>query len=93
MGFDGANTVAVWVGRPDGAAVADLVGRRRAAPILFDAFQRVNDKRTPLAWAPPGVVFAHTAQLPPALQRFRPDGLPEASGVGFYGPMKSLKLV
>ena len=53
-----------------------------AAPIPFDAFQRVNGRRTPLVSPPPGVVFAHTAQLPPALQRFRPDGLPEASGAG-----------
>jgi penicillin-binding protein 1C len=82
VGFDGANTVAVWVGRPDGAAVADLVGRRSAAPILFDAFQRINDRRSPLASPPPGVVFARTSQLPPALQRFRPDGLPIASGAG-----------
>ena len=38
VGFDGANTVAVWVGRPDNEPVPGLVGRTAAAPILFDAF-------------------------------------------------------
>ena len=82
VGFDGANTVAVWVGRPDGAPVSDLVGRKSAAPILFDAFQRISEKRTPLAPPPSGVIFARTADLPPALQRFRPDSLPEIAAAG-----------
>jgi len=84
VGFDGANTVAVWVGRPDNEPVSDLIGRTAAAPILFDAFTRTAEKRTPLPPAPAGVVFARTSDLPPALQRFRPDSLPEiaASGPG-----------
>jgi penicillin-binding protein 1C len=82
VGFDGANTVAVWVGRPDGEPVSDLVGRTAAAPILFDAFTRINAKRTPLPPPPTGVVFAHTSDLPPALQRFRPDSLPEIAAAG-----------
>jgi penicillin-binding protein 1C len=82
VGYDGANTVAVWVGRPDGAPVSDLVGRKAAAPILFEAFQRIGEKRTPLSRAPQGVVFARTAELPPALQRFRPGSLPEAATAG-----------
>ncbi|MDQ0394166.1 penicillin-binding protein 1C [Labrys monachus] len=82
VGFDGANTVAVWVGRPDGAPVSDLVGRKSAAPILFDAFQRIGEKRTPLAPPPAGVIFARTADLPPALQRFRPGSLPDIATAG-----------
>jgi penicillin-binding protein 1C len=84
VGFDGANTVAVWVGRPDNEPVSDLVGRTAAAPILFDAFTRISAKRSPLPPAPKGVVFARTSDLPAALQRFRPDSLPEiaASGPG-----------
>ncbi len=84
VGFDGANTVAVWVGRPDNEPVSDLIGRTAAAPILFDAFTRISERRTPLPPAPPGVVLARTSDLPPALQRFRPDSLPEfaASGPG-----------
>ncbi|MBP0578591.1 penicillin-binding protein 1C [Labrys sp. LIt4] len=82
VGFDGANTVAVWVGRPDGAPVSDLVGRKAAAPILFDAFQRIGEKRVPLKPPPSGVVFARTSELPPALQRFRPGALPEIAAAG-----------
>jgi len=81
-GFDGANTIVVWVGRPDNEPVSDLIGRSAAAPILFDAFTRVSEKRTPLPPAPEGVVFARTSDLPPALQRFRPDGLPESAASG-----------
>ena len=53
-------------------------------PILFDAFTRISAKRSPLPPAPKGVVFARTSDLPAALQRFRPDSLPEiaASGPG-----------
>ncbi|MGE0005141.1 MAG: penicillin-binding protein 1C [Parvibaculaceae bacterium] len=84
VGFDGADTVAVWVGRPDNEPVSGLIGRAAAAPILFDAFARISARRTPLAPAPGGVLFARTSELPPALQRFRPGGLPEiaASGPG-----------
>ena len=74
--------MAVWVGRPDGAAVPGLVGRMSAAPILFDAFQRISDRRVPLGPPPRGVVFARTEQLPPPLQRFRPNGLPEVATAG-----------
>ncbi len=82
VGFDGADTVAVWVGRPDNEPVSDLVGRTAAAPILFDAFTRIGAKRAPLPPAPKGVVFARTSDLPPALQRFRPAGLPETAASG-----------
>lgn len=82
VGFDGANTVAVWVGRPDGAPVSDLVGRKAAAPILFDAFQRIGEKRVALKPPPSGVLFARTSELPPALQRFRPGALPEVAAAG-----------
>ncbi len=82
VGFDGATTIAVWVGRPDGAAVPGLIGRIAAAPILFEAFQRVGPRRAPLALPPPGVVFTRTSELPAALQRFRPHGLPQIAAAG-----------
>jgi penicillin-binding protein 1C len=81
VGFDGTTTIAVWVGRPDGAAVPGVVGRLAAAPILFEAFQRLGNQRTPLPPAPPGTVIARTNELPAALQRFRPDSLPEVASV------------
>jgi penicillin-binding protein 1C len=82
VGFDGAYTAAVWVGRPDGSAVAGLIGRVSAAPILFEAFQRLSQGRAPLPPAPSGTVFARTSDLPPPLQRFRPRGLPEIAAAG-----------
>jgi penicillin-binding protein 1C len=70
VGFDGKRTIGVWVGRPDGAPVAGLVGRVVAAPILFDAFARVG-KPVPLPAAPKGALVVGTSKLPPPLQRFR----------------------
>ncbi len=88
VGFDGATTIAVWVGRPDGSAVPGLIGRIAAAPILFEAFQRVSTRRVPLPPPPEGVVVTATADLPAALQRFRPHSLPEiASAGGGDGPL------
>jgi len=81
VGYDGATTIAVWVGRPDGAAVPGVVGRLAAAPILFEAFQRLGPHRAPLGPAPPGTVIARTGELPAALQRFRPNALPEVASV------------
>ena len=79
VGYDGATTVAVWVGRPDGAAVPGVVGRLAAAPLLFEAFQRLGASRKPLPPPPRGTVIAHTGELPAALQRFRPNALPEVA--------------
>jgi penicillin-binding protein 1C len=70
VGFDGAHTIGVWVGRPDGAPVSGLAGRTAAAPILFDAFARLTQTPKPLLPAPKGVLAASTAKLPPPLQRF-----------------------
>ncbi len=71
VGFDGRHVVAVWIGRPDGAATPGLTGITAAAPILFDAFQHVAAKRTPLPRRASGTLVAKGAQLPPPLQRFR----------------------
>lgn len=70
IGFDGHYTVAVWVGRPDGAAVPGLVARASAAPILFEAFARLGERRAPLPRAPAEALIATTATLPPPLRGF-----------------------
>jgi penicillin-binding protein 1C len=75
LGFDGARTIGVWVGRPDGAPVTGLVGRVAAAPILFDAFARLAPGSEPLPPAPKGALITTTAKLPPPLQRFSPNTL------------------
>ncbi len=78
VGFDGKHTIGVWVGRPDGAPVPGLVGREAAAPILFDAFARLGST-SPLPHAPPGVVSASNARLPPPLRHFQPGRLAGAT--------------
>ena len=42
VGFDRGTTIAVWVGRPDNGPTPGLIGRQAAAPILFDAFERLG---------------------------------------------------
>jgi len=79
LGFDGRYLVGVWVGRPDGAPVPGLVGIDAAAPLLFDTFARIGDPE-PLPAAPPGVIVASTAELPPPLQRVRADEVPQSGG-------------
>jgi penicillin-binding protein 1C len=74
IGFDGRITIGVWVGRPDGAPVAGLVGRTAAAPILFDAFARTGKIPAALPKAPKGALIASNAKLPLPLRRFRPVG-------------------
>jgi penicillin-binding protein 1C len=75
IGFDGARTIGVWVGRPDGAPVPGMTGRSAAAPILFDAFARSGETIAALPPAPKGAIFAASGKLPIPLQRYRPDRL------------------
>lgn len=70
IGYDGRHTIAVWVGRADGTSTPGLTGRAAAAPILFDAFQRLSPARTPLPAAPANVLKASGATLPQPLKRF-----------------------
>jgi penicillin-binding protein 1C len=74
VGFDGRITIAVWVGRPDGAPVPGLVGRTAAAPILFDAFARTGKLPVALPRPPKGALVASNVKLPLPLRRFRPIG-------------------
>jgi penicillin-binding protein 1C len=85
VGFDGRHTVAVWIGRPDGAAVPGLNGRAVAAPMLFDAFQRLGEQRVAFAVAPPGVIRASNANLPRPLQVFQDT----RQAPGDAGPFRS----
>ncbi|MCL4765719.1 MAG: penicillin-binding protein 1C [Hyphomicrobiaceae bacterium] len=74
IGYDGRHTVAVWVGRADGASTPALTGRVAAAPLLFDAFRRLGPERASLRQAPAGVLRVSGAQLPPPLKRFAEPG-------------------
>lgn len=83
VGFDGRHTVAVWVGRADGTATPGLTGRSAAAPVLFDAFARIAERRTPFAAAPSGAIRQSTGALPLPLRRFGEAGA-DTAGSGPY---------
>ncbi len=73
IGFDRATTIGVWVGRPDNGATAGLIGRDAAAPLLFDAFDRLG-RETERIPEPRGVLHVErTAELPPPLRHLRQD--------------------
>ncbi|RYE08849.1 MAG: penicillin-binding protein 1C [Hyphomicrobiales bacterium] len=70
IGFDGKNVIGVWVGRPDGVPVPGISGIKAAAPILFEAFDRIGPV-TPFPAAPQGTINAANPDLPEPLRRFR----------------------
>ncbi len=72
IGFDGADVIGVWIGRPDGTPVPGLAGIVSAAPILFEAFNRLGQNRVALRRPPSGVLLARSMlDLPRPLQHFR----------------------
>ncbi|MDB5586593.1 MAG: penicillin-binding protein [Devosia sp.] len=74
IGYDGKTVIGVWVGRPDGEPVPGISGITAAAPVLFEAFDRLGTPAVPLRAAPAGVLVASNSQLPAPLKRFRhPD--------------------
>jgi penicillin-binding protein 1C len=89
VGYDGRHTIGVWVGRPDAAATPGLVGRTAAAPLLFDAFQRLALRRTPLRAQPAGALVASAGTLPPPLRRF---GAAAAAGGTNIAPEAALRI-
>jgi penicillin-binding protein 1C len=86
IGWDGAHVVGVWLGRADGTPVPGIFGGEVAAPILFEAFERVAPRRTPLPPPPPETLIAPTALLPTPLQRFERGGEAARSGVRIAFP-------
>jgi penicillin-binding protein 1C len=86
IGFDRAHTVAIWVGRADNGAVAGLVGRQVAAPILFDVFARIGGAHE-FVPRPESALVATTATLPPPLRHMRRDA-PKIVASTFANPLK-----
>jgi len=72
IGFDRSHAIGIWVGRADNVPVPGLVGRKVAAPILFEAFQRVGPSPG-LPPRPKNAIVARTADLPPPLRHMRSD--------------------
>ena len=72
FGFDARHTVGVWVGRPDGTFGTGRTGRKRAAPILYDVFDRLAKPEGSRRTKPPrGVLSLKTQELPPPMRGFR----------------------
>jgi penicillin-binding protein 1C len=80
IGYDGKYVVAAWVGRPDNSSVPGILGRTAAAPILFDAFQRISEKRAPLQSVPSNAIRGTNADLPAPLKHWRDPGDDPATG-------------
>ncbi|HQU68118.1 MAG TPA: penicillin-binding protein 1C [Albidovulum sp.] len=75
LGFDGSHVAGVWMGRADGAPVPGAFGGELAAPILFEAFQRLKPVADPLPPPPPSTLILPNARLPQPLRHFRPRGV------------------
>ena len=71
IGFDGKHVVGVWMGRADGTPVPGAFGADVAAPVLFQAFNRLKEKLDPQPAAPASTLLVANAELPQPLQRFR----------------------
>jgi penicillin-binding protein 1C len=71
IGFDGTHVIGVWMGRADGTPVPGAFGADVAAPVLFQAFNRLKGKLDPQPPAPASTLLVANAELPLPLQRFR----------------------
>ncbi|MEZ5798204.1 MAG: penicillin-binding protein 1C [Paracoccaceae bacterium] len=71
IGFDGRHVIGVWMGRADGTPVPGVFGADLAAPVLFQAFNRLKPRLDPQPAAPPATLLVSNPQLPQPLQRFR----------------------
>ncbi|WP_298259728.1 penicillin-binding protein 1C [uncultured Litoreibacter sp.] len=70
MGYDGQHVVGVWMGRADGTPVPGAFGGEHAAPLMFQAFERLKGRSIPLPAPPRDVLLLGNANLPQPLQRF-----------------------
>jgi penicillin-binding protein 1C len=71
IGFDGKHVIGVWMGRADGTPVPGAFGADVAAPVLFQAFNRLKRQLDPQPAAPASTLLVSNAELPQPLQRFR----------------------
>ncbi|MFM7334827.1 MAG: penicillin-binding protein 1C [Tabrizicola sp.] len=88
IGFDGRHVVGVWMGRADGTPVPGAFGADVAAPVLFQAFNRLKAKLDPQPPAPASTLLVANSELPQPLQRFKSrnavfEAEPDAPAVAF----------
>jgi penicillin-binding protein 1C len=97
IGFDGRHVIGVWKGRADGTPVPGAFGGALAAPVLFQAFNRLKPQLDPLPPPPPATLLVSNAQLPLPLQHFRPRTAafqaPDAPSVSFPPDGAQVELV
>ena len=67
IGFDGAHVIGVWMGRADGTPVPGAFGADLAAPVLFQAFNRLKPELDPQPPAPPATLLVSNAATAAAL--------------------------
>jgi penicillin-binding protein 1C len=80
VGFDKWHTVAVWVGRPDGAAHLGAYGATAAAPLLMQIFETLPVPDSGIRYSAPELgPLASNHQLPPRLVRFGDSGATDLS--------------
>jgi penicillin-binding protein 1C len=90
VGSSADYTVAVWVGRPDGAPRPGEMGRSAAAPILFHAFDLLPPDRAPRpAPSQPDHTLFHR-QPPPALVRLTMETEASPAGAVRTDPLRIL---
>jgi penicillin-binding protein 1C len=70
IGFDGTHVIGIWMGRADGTPVPGAFGGEHAAPLLFQAFDRVKPQSDPLPAPPHDAIMVGNAELPQPLRRF-----------------------
>ncbi|AXC49996.1 penicillin-binding protein 1C [Paracoccus suum] len=95
VGYDGGQVGAVWLGRPDGTPVPGAFGGDLAAPALFDLFDALGSRATPLPPPPPDALTVSNPRLPAPLRRFLAPGeaapmRPGSSRVGAPEPLAIL---
>ncbi|WP_134016708.1 penicillin-binding protein 1C [Litoreibacter halocynthiae] len=70
IGYNGRHVIGVWMGRVDGTPVPGAFGRELAAPLMFQAFDKVKPQSDPLPAPPRDALLLGNAELPRPLQRF-----------------------
>ncbi|WP_380055289.1 penicillin-binding protein 1C [Falsihalocynthiibacter sp. SS001] len=71
IGYDGRYVAGVWMGRADGTSVPGAFGGELAAPILFEAFARLNKPPVPLSPPPAAALTVAHSELPTPLKYFK----------------------